>query len=130
MPHVLLTRAPLYSGIAPFLARLACVKRAASVDSEPGSNSRLNHLVKQTGSPLALQLGRLASTRSGRPGFKTQSLLTSSIFAFNQLSKNCAIQQAIRRKPAGTAPASKAVSERNILTRRRRIGVTFRGGRR
>ena len=28
--------------IAPFLVRLACVKRAASVDSEPGSNSRLN----------------------------------------------------------------------------------------
>ena len=25
--------------------RLACVKRAASVDSEPGSNSRLNLLV-------------------------------------------------------------------------------------
>jgi hypothetical protein len=30
--------------IAPFLVRLACVKRAASVDSEPGSNSRLNLL--------------------------------------------------------------------------------------
>ena len=30
--------------IAPFLVRLACVKRAASVDSEPGSNSRLNPL--------------------------------------------------------------------------------------
>jgi hypothetical protein len=27
--------------LLPFLARLACVKRAASVDSEPGSNSRL-----------------------------------------------------------------------------------------
>ena len=39
---MLLTRAPLYS--APegaFLVRLACVRRAASVDSEPGSNSRL-----------------------------------------------------------------------------------------
>ena len=32
-------------GIAPFLVRLACVKRAASVDSEPGSNSRLNLLL-------------------------------------------------------------------------------------
>ena len=28
-------------GLLPFLVRLACVKRAASVDSEPGSNSRL-----------------------------------------------------------------------------------------
>ena len=39
--HVLLTRAPLYSGSCPpFLARLACVRHAASVDSEPGSNSQ------------------------------------------------------------------------------------------
>ena len=38
--HVLLTRAPLYSGPeGPFLVRLACVKHAASVRSEPGSNS-------------------------------------------------------------------------------------------
>src|SRR5262245_23236087 len=41
--HVLLTRAPLYSGdCSPFLARLACVRHAASVDSEPGSNSQDN----------------------------------------------------------------------------------------
>ncbi len=40
--HVLLTRLPLYSPAeAGFLVRLACVKRAASVDSEPGSNSRV-----------------------------------------------------------------------------------------
>jgi hypothetical protein len=39
--HVLLTRLPLYSRAeARFLARLACVRRAASVNSEPGSNSR------------------------------------------------------------------------------------------
>jgi hypothetical protein len=36
--HVLRTRAPLYSG-CPFRARLACVRHAASVRSEPGSNS-------------------------------------------------------------------------------------------
>src|SRR4029079_8659819 len=36
--YVLLTRAPIYRGF-PFLARLACVKRAANVRSEPGSNS-------------------------------------------------------------------------------------------
>src|SRR5205823_13628604 len=29
-------------GLLHFLVRLACVKRAASVDSEPGSNYRLN----------------------------------------------------------------------------------------
>jgi hypothetical protein len=38
--HVLLTRSPLYRGCChPFLVRLACVRHAASVRSEPGSNS-------------------------------------------------------------------------------------------
>ena len=38
--HVLRTRSPLYSPAeADFLARLACIKHAASVRSEPGSNS-------------------------------------------------------------------------------------------
>jgi hypothetical protein len=38
--HVLLTRAPLYSpGCPGFRVRLACVRHAASVRSEPGSNS-------------------------------------------------------------------------------------------
>ncbi len=37
---MLLTRAPLYlGGCPPVLARLACVRHAASVRSEPGSNS-------------------------------------------------------------------------------------------
>jgi hypothetical protein len=41
--HVLLTRAPLYSPSCPgFRVRLACVKHAASVRSEPGSNSPRN----------------------------------------------------------------------------------------
>ena len=39
---MLLTRSPLYSSpCGDFLVRLACVRHAASVDSEPGSNSRL-----------------------------------------------------------------------------------------
>ncbi len=43
---MLLTRSPLYSSSPAcagpdFLVRLACVRHAASVDSEPGSNSRL-----------------------------------------------------------------------------------------
>ena len=41
--YVLRTRAPLYSETeVPFLVRLACVKYAASVRSEPGSNSPYN----------------------------------------------------------------------------------------
>ncbi len=38
---MLLTRAPLYlSPEGDFRVRLACLRHAASVDSEPGSNSR------------------------------------------------------------------------------------------
>ena len=37
--HALLTRAPLSPEQAPDHVRLACVKHAASVRSEPGSNS-------------------------------------------------------------------------------------------
>jgi hypothetical protein len=41
--HALLTRAPLYSPSCPgFLVRLACVRHAASVRSEPGSNSPID----------------------------------------------------------------------------------------
>ena len=46
--HVLLTRSPLYSPPeGSFRARLACVRHAASVRSEPGSNSPVSkqHLV-------------------------------------------------------------------------------------
>ncbi len=56
--HVLLTRAPLYSGdCSPFLARLACVRHAASVDSEPGSNSQDN-LIRLTLIALKTELTR------------------------------------------------------------------------
>ena len=42
--HVLLTRAPVYSSPeGDFLPRLACVRHAASVRSEPGSNSHVKH---------------------------------------------------------------------------------------
>src|SRR6267143_5872929 len=43
--HALLTRSPLYRGSCdPFLVRLACVRHAASVRSEPGSNSPFKRL--------------------------------------------------------------------------------------
>src|SRR4030042_6371400 len=43
--HALLTRAPLYSlDCSRFLVRLACVRHAASVCSEPGSNSPVKYL--------------------------------------------------------------------------------------
>lgn len=42
--HVLLTRSPLVYSRRSLTARLACVKHAASVRPEPGSNSPLNSL--------------------------------------------------------------------------------------
>ena len=45
--YILLTRSPLiciYSKLYTVLVRLACVKHAASVHSEPGSNSTLKKL--------------------------------------------------------------------------------------
>ena len=45
--HVLLTRPPLYSTpCGVFRVRLACVRHAASVDSEPGSNSHIESIQK------------------------------------------------------------------------------------
>jgi hypothetical protein len=41
-PYALLTRPPL-PGLPPAV-RLACVKHAASVRSEPGSNSQVHHV--------------------------------------------------------------------------------------
>src|SRR3978361_450147 len=46
--HVLLTRSPLVYSRRSLTARLSCVKHAASVRPEPGSNSPLNTLKDQT----------------------------------------------------------------------------------
>src|SRR6476620_921544 len=46
--HVLLTRSPLVYPRKGLTARLACVKHAASVRPEPGSNSPLNAQQKTT----------------------------------------------------------------------------------
>ncbi len=65
---MLLTRSPLYSrGCPRFLVRLACVRHAASVDSEPGSNSRLKP--DRPGKP-----GRRRSPREGRTAIVVRSL--------------------------------------------------------
>ena len=56
MTHALLTRSPLYSGsYPPFRARLACVRHAASVDSEPGSNSPVKPI---RAAPIGLSTSR------------------------------------------------------------------------
>src|SRR5215207_1913932 len=45
--HVLLTRSPLVYSRRSLTARLACVKHAASVRPEPGSNSPLKMLLME-----------------------------------------------------------------------------------
>ena len=45
-PHALLTRPPVSGSRSLLLLRLACVKPAASVRSEPGSNSHVNSALR------------------------------------------------------------------------------------
>ena len=54
--HVLLTRSPLVYSRRSLTARLACVKHAASVRPEPGSNSPLNS-IDVTGAPDSERTG-------------------------------------------------------------------------
>ena len=93
--YVLLTRAPLYRGAeAPFRVRLACVRHAASVCSEPGSNSLVNRYGRRGNAPLAMivqtiklllasnsdRVTGLQATGPGqRPVPPTQSLPTSLV---------------------------------------------------
>ena len=59
--HVLLTRLPLYSQTeVRFLVRLACVRHAASVHSEPGSNSPVKFGIRRFDK---LTAGSLTKTR-------------------------------------------------------------------
>ena len=54
--HALLTRPPLSIFRKTYFVRLACVRHAASVRPEPGSNSRLIFLLKITHSIIYLSL--------------------------------------------------------------------------
>ena len=65
--HVLLTRSPLYlpdygrNRSLSFLVRLACIRHAASVRSEPGSNSPsiLNHILARFKTTNSIRLESL-----------------------------------------------------------------------
>ena len=77
MIHVLLTRTPLYSGdCSPFLVRLACVKRAASVDSEPGSNSHLILFVSNRFRPIPWPFHDSYVTLTTSPHDESQASMT------------------------------------------------------
>jgi hypothetical protein len=91
--------------LLPFLARLACVKRAASVDSEPGSNSRLILFIRVATLRLAARMSFLIAP------VITQSL-TNYFIASNQIVKQLRSHpgdhESLREDPM--LPASKAVS--------------------
>ena len=62
--HALVTRLPLYSQPEGyFRVRLACIRHAASVDSEPGSNSQVEYI------SLRVPKGPLRTTSSTREPF-------------------------------------------------------------
>ena len=72
--HVLLTRSPLIHPRRGFTVRLACVKHAASVRPEPGSNSPLKNIgaaqsagYRQHGSISDLDLNEILSSIKGIP---------------------------------------------------------------
>jgi hypothetical protein len=80
--------------LLPFLVRLACVRHAASVDSEPGSNSRLK--------PDACRRveGRLASSYELRAlsGLKTATHVEAATLALERRSgTSCEIVQTYAR---------------------------------
>src|SRR5438445_8916982 len=58
-------------GLLPFLVRLACVRHAASVDSEPGSNSRLKPEIcsRRNRSAIPRNHGHECPRSSARPYF-------------------------------------------------------------
>ena len=77
--HVLLTRAPC----AHFLycyrklrTRLACVKHAASVRSEPGSNSRLKLVV------LKIKIPAVSRDQDIKTNFLNRSIHSNAAFAY------------------------------------------------
>src|SRR3954469_23112716 len=73
--HVLLTRSPLVYSRRSLTARLACVKHAASVRPEPGSNSPLNSVDFASGGPEVsstyLGVSRQGLSYRGRANFLT-----------------------------------------------------------
>ena len=140
MIHVLLTRTPLYSGLLHFLVRLACVKRAASVDSEPGSNSRLNLLISID---LAAHLaGDRSKTRpadlfdrfsfelklltnycllrsASHPCGRRLNAVAYFYFASNQIVKDLRSGTRDPCRKTNSLPASKAVRTKHLAKRTR-----------
>src|SRR6218665_450237 len=71
---VLLTRSPLVSALRPATVRLACVRHAASVQSEPGSNSSVRSRLLGLG--FLAEIPQACSTQ-GFPAFSERSSVSA-----------------------------------------------------
>src|SRR6218665_3505208 len=71
---VLLTRSPLVSALRPATVRLACVRHAASLQSNPGSNSSVRSLLLELGS--IAEFPQACSTQ-GFPALSERSSVTA-----------------------------------------------------
>jgi hypothetical protein len=95
---VLLTRSPLYSGPeGPFPVRLACVRHAASVDSEPGSNSHIDLRLRtslpncqRTLAGPAFAFSRPARRYDTQKGVKVSTIRRNLLLFFSQ-TPGCAL---------------------------------------
>ncbi len=128
--HALLTRSPLYSeGCPPFRVRLACLIHAASVRSEPGSNSSLSEYFERA---LLRGLSRFASEphRTSDRAPRNQAVMHAALFSFQRAiplsfhSRGNSVR--LEEAPLDRRPKASCRSEhRNIAPCSRSVNVYF-----
>ncbi len=101
-------------------ARLACVRRAASVRSEPGSNSQLRS--------SAAEAAAAASTARGGP--RPRRTRSAARAARASLPLECSrLERAAKRRPAARAHKARAASATPDVLRPNRAAETLHGPR-
>ena len=133
-------------GLLPFLVRLACVRHAASVDSEPGSNSRLKpdayrrvegrlpspHIQSRLQKPLWFQqcemappfslllLSLFASCEAGKKKFTVVYLVRSFELILESVSHDWHVQPSCQRPNRGP-PKRREFSPGGVARMRNRL---------
>jgi hypothetical protein len=108
--HVLLTRSPLSGGRSHLRARLACVKHAASVHSEPGSNSPVCILDHQ-GSAKGPRAAHFASESPALDPAERLSPSLGTKQASELVVDSSSIQFSKNRRPPHEAETSPNIAE-------------------
>ena len=119
---MLLTRAPLYSWYCyHFLVRLACVRHAASVDSEPGSNSRLKPDIDPPRRRSKwTDRARAAFSRKVQPGALPCETDQAKPDRISRLARSTNLSKILegdppRRNPLDRGPDSRPVLSSNLI---------------